>query len=98
MERNIKETIDGWEISIQRNIHMYCHALSVSKGKQRISIDCEDLPTNEKTIGIWLYNLDIPNGLKNELQQVLLKWAKQFEIRFQIYITKDDFVTNKNCA
>lgn len=98
MERTINETVDGWEISLNRNVHMYCHALSVSKGNQRISIDCEDLPSEEKTIGIWLHNLDAPISLKEELQQVLLKWASKYEVKFRIYLTRDDFATNNYCA
>ena len=94
MERNLKETLDGWEISLNRNIHMYTHALSVKKGGYKLNIDCEDLPTYVKTIGIWLYNLDVPDTLKTELKDLLLKWTRQFEVNFQIYISRDKFVTN----
>ena len=98
MERSIKETIDGWEISLDRNVHMYTHALSVTKGNYRISIDCEDLPTQVKTIGIWLHNLDVPDALKEELQDLLQKWTNQFDVRFQIYLRIDEFVTNNSNA
>jgi hypothetical protein len=94
MERNLKETLDGWEISLNRNIHMYTHALSVKNGVYKLNIDCEDLPTDVKTIGIWLYNLDVPDALKTELKDLLLKWTMQFEVDFQIYISRDKFVTN----
>ena len=86
MERNLKEMLDGWEISLNRNVHMYTHALSVKKGAYKLSIDCEDLPTDVKTIGIWLYNLDVPDALKNELKELLQKWSKQFEVKFRIYV------------
>lgn len=95
MERNVNDNIEGWSISLQRNVHMYTHALSMQKGKARFIISCEDLPTNEKTIGIWLYTSTIPQDKLAELQQVLLKWTKQYSIKFQIYVSKDDFVTNK---
>lgn len=94
MERNVNDTIDGWGISLQRNVHMYTHALSVQSGKSKFSISCEDLPTNEKTIGIWLYTSAIPKNTLDELQLVLLKWAKKYPIKFQIYVSKDNFVTN----
>ena len=95
MDRNIEDNVDGWEISLNRNVHMYCHALTVKKGQHRMNIDCEDLPTKEKTIGIWLHNLNAPNELKEQLQQVLLKWAKQFEVKFQIYVSRDEYFTNR---
>jgi hypothetical protein len=94
MERNLKETLDGWEISLNRNIHMYTHDLSVKNGVYTLNIDCEDLPTDVKTIGIWLYNLDVPDALKAELKELLLKWTMQFDVNFQIYISRDKFVTN----
>ncbi len=95
MERNINEKIDGWDISLQRNVHMYTHALSVQKGQSKFGISCEDLPTKEKTIGMWLYTSTIPEPMIEEVQQLLLKWAKQYPIKFQIYSSKDEFVTNK---
>ncbi len=94
MERNVNDKIDGWDISLQRNVHMYMHALSIQRGHSKFSIDCEDLPTEEKTIGIWLYTSTIPQPRVGEVQQVLLKWAKQFPIKFQIYSKKDDFVSS----
>lgn len=95
MERNINEKVDGWDISLQRNVHMYTHALSIQNGQSKFSIDCEDIPTDEKTIGIWLYTSTIPQSRVGEVQQVLLKWAMQFPIKFQIYSSKNDFVSNK---
>ena len=95
MERNVSDNIDGWHISLQRNVHMYTHALSIQKGKSNFSISCEDLPTNEKTIGIWLYTSTVPQERLSELQKVLLKWAKKYSIKFQIYVSKNDFATNK---
>ncbi|MES9934583.1 MAG: hypothetical protein ABW162_17410 [Candidatus Sedimenticola sp. PURPLELP] len=94
MERNINQSVDGWTISLNRNVHMYTHSLSVNKGKNSINIDCEDLPTKVKTIGIWLHNLDVSDTLKKEIQNALLKWVNQFDVTFQIYITKDEFITN----
>jgi len=95
MERNVNDKIDNWDISLQRNVHMYTHALSIKSGQSKFSIDCEDLPTEEKTIGIWLYTSDIPKSRIDEVLQVLLKWAKQYPIKFQIYSSKNDFVSNK---
>ena len=56
MKTEIKDTIGAWEVSLTRNVHMYTHALSVKKGEYVVSIPCEDLPTKEKTFGMWLYN------------------------------------------
>lgn len=95
MERSVNDKIDGWDISLNRNVHMYTHALSVQNKQTKYSISCEDLPMNENTIGIWLYTSSIPQTRIKELQQVLLNWAKKYPIKFQIYASKDDFVTNK---
>jgi len=95
MDRNVKANIDGWDISLQRNVHMYCHALSVKKGQYQFGIDCEDLVTEEKTIGVWLYSSEIPKAMIGELQKVLLKWVSQYEVKFQIHTSKEEFVTNK---
>lgn len=98
MDRTVKDKIDGWDITLQRNVHMYCHALSVKKGQYNFSIDCEDLPTQEKTIGIWLYNLDAPTQVINELQNILLKWVNTFEVKVQIYTSKNEFIANHRSA
>ena len=98
MDRDVKDKVDGWDISLQRNVHMYCHALSVEKGQHKFSIACEDLPSHEKTIGIWLYNSKIPETMIGELSKILLKWAGRSEITFQIHTSKDEFVTSKNSA
>lgn len=98
MERNINDKIEGWDISFQGNVHMYCHALSVAKGKYKFSINCEDLPTQEKTIGIWLYSSAIPETMINEIQKMLLKWACKFEVKFQIYSSKEKYITSKQGA
>ena len=94
MKSTINDKVDGWEISFSRNVHMYCHALSVNKGQRKFIIDCEDLPTHEKTIGIWLHNLKESDEIKRELRNVLLKWANQFKVKFKIYVSLDEFCTN----
>ncbi len=95
MIRTIENTVDEWRICFRRNVHMYSHDLSVSKGQEKFGLDCEDLPTAEKTIGIWLHNSVIPSAKVGELQGVLLKWASTLEIRFQIYTSNHEFVSNK---
>lgn len=95
MKRNIDNKIDGWDISFRRNVHMYTHALSIQSGQSKFNIDCEDMPTGEQTIGIWLYSSTIPHSRVGEIQQVLLKWAKQYPIKFQIYTGKNDFVASR---
>jgi hypothetical protein len=74
---------------------MPCHALSVAKGQYKFSIDCEDLPTYEKTIGIWLYNSKIPEAMVDELQNLLLKWANSYDVKCLIYKSKNEYLTNK---
>ncbi len=95
MERSLEDKIDGWMISLKRNIHMYTHELTISKGSQSYSIDCEDLPSNEKTIGIWLYTLNVSSKIMEQLKALLLKWASNCDICFQIYTAKNSYVSSK---
>lgn len=94
MEQNTKDTIEGWNLDLMRNVHMYAHALTVQKGNYKFSINCEDLVTKEKTIGIWLYNSDIPEKLINDIKNILLIWAKKQSVIIKIYSSKNEFVTN----
>ena len=96
MERNLRETFLGWEMLLNRNVYMYTHSLTIRNGEQKFSIDCEDLPAAEKTIGIWLHSLDLPEQKKTEVIDLLQQWTKRFDVKFHIYITKDKFVTNFN--
>ncbi|MDN3640869.1 hypothetical protein QWY82_18865 [Simiduia curdlanivorans] len=79
-----KYSVDGWNISLQRNVHMYCHSLSVENSQYRFNIECEDLPTHEKTIGIWLHNSKIPVAMITELKDILLRWSESLEIEVEI--------------
>lgn len=73
---------------------MYCHALAATKGEYRINLQCEDLPEKEKTIGIWLHDVDISAKHKEELQVVLLEWANNLDAKCKVYVTKENFVSN----
>jgi hypothetical protein len=95
MNRNIKEKIEGWDISLNRNVHMYTHSLSIKKGQNQFSVNCEDLPTKEKIIGIWLYNSNISENFEIELRHVLSVWINKLDIKFQIYTTPDNFFSNR---
>ena len=98
MEKTIRGNIQGWEISFTRNVHMYCHSLSANKGQNEIAIQCEDLAVEEKTVGIWLYDLKISEEIKKELQQIILLWADSLEEKIKIYTSQDEFIYNKYCA
>lgn len=98
MGQKTSTRFSGWEISFSPNVHMYCHALAATKGEYRLNLPCEDLPTKEKTIGIWLHDLDISAKHKEELQVVLLKWANSVEVKCKVFITNDEFVSNGSIA
>jgi hypothetical protein len=77
---------------------MYCHDLSAMKGKYKIQIPCEDLPDKEKTVGIWLYDIEASAKHKEELRSACLEWADKMEIRCKVYTSSDKHVTNENVA
>ena len=76
IDSKIIDKVEGWEISLNRNVYMYYHSLSVKKGDHKISISCEDLPTKDKTIGVWVYTLEESEEIKKELAEALLDWTK----------------------
>ena len=96
MKQTIKDNVEGWDLSLNKNVHMYCHDLSAQFWENLIQIQCEDLPNKEKTIGVWLTNLELSDERKRELQSVLLQWANKLEVTFQIYVSGDEFVTNND--
>ena len=98
MERKIVDKVESCEIFLNRYVHMYCHELSVKRGRHQIAISCEDLPTKEKTIGIWLNTLEEPEEIKKELAHVLHAWTNKLEVKFQIYTSRDNFLPNKISA
>ena len=95
MDRHVRDKVDGWDISLQRNVHMYTHALSIKNGHSKFGISCEDLPSKEKVIGIWLHTSSIPQERLCEVKDILLKWAKLYPLKFQIYTREREFVSNQ---
>ena len=98
MVKKMESRIHGWNILFEGNVHMYCHRLLARKGKHEINIQCEDLAIEEKTVGIWLFDLDVSDDIENELQQVVIQWANSIEERIKIYKNQNEFVYNKFCA
>ena len=98
MGKTIKDNIQGWEISFTRNVHMYCHRLTAIKEQHEINIQCEDLAAEEKTVGVWLYDLGISEEIEKDLQKIILRWANSLDERVKIYTSRDEFIYNKHCA
>jgi len=95
MKNEIVEVIGNWEISLIKNVHMYTHALSVKKGEYQVSIPCEDLPTSKKTLGIWLYNLNLSNKHIEELKPALLELATKQNVLCKVYVSPEEYVSNE---
>ena len=96
MKKKSNHKIADWNIVFKKNVHMYCHDLSATKAKHRIQIQCEDLPCQNNTLGIWLYDLNISSSQKDELKSVLLQWANEIGLQCIIYISQDVYITNEN--
>ena len=95
MERKVVDKLGDWQITLNRNVHMYSHVLLLRSKNHSLEIPCEDLAMEEKTIGIWLYPLDESKELITELANVLTNWSKKFDTNFRIYTNETDFLTNK---
>jgi len=97
VNRKIVEKFEGWEIYLNRNVHMYSHKLvmtNLNNKKHNFVIPCEDL-ADEKGIYIDLGVLKISSEEKKEIAKILMSWTKKFSVLFKIYISSDDFYTNK---
>lgn len=83
---------DDWTIRFQKNVHMYCHRLTVAKGDKRYEIQCEDTPAG--FVGIWLHELDLDEKSLGELAMRLYDWAQSSGFLFRIYPTKETWIAN----
>jgi len=89
MKSTVRHKIGNWLITFTSNVHMYCHDLSARKGNYTIQIPCEDLPSKDKTMGIWLHDLEASAKHKEELKTVLLEWADMMGVRCMVYTSRD---------
>ena len=80
--RKHKSKIEGWDLSLNKNVHMYCHKLSASRGSQTFDIPCEDTPDGH--IGVWLDSLDYPDSLSISLNI----FFSQLNENYKIYNTE----------
>ncbi|MCP4098138.1 MAG: hypothetical protein GY748_18050 [Planctomycetaceae bacterium] len=80
---------NGWKIRFRRNIHMYCHSLTASKHNLELQIPCEDTP--DGYVGIWPYDLDIPETRYLDLLVALRSWAQTIQSEFRLYSTRDEY-------
>lgn len=94
MDCKLKKNIKGWSISLNKNVHMYVHDLSICKGVHKFSISCEDLATAEKAIGIWLDRSNVPLKMFDLLTEILLEWANKYPIEFRIYKNDEEYVVS----
>lgn len=80
---------NGWKIRFRRNIHMYCHSLTASKHNLELQVPCEDTP--DGYVGIWPYDLDIPEPTYLDLLVALRSWAETIQSEYRLYSTRDEF-------
>lgn len=80
---------NGWKVRFRRNIHMYCHSLTVSKHNLELQVPCEDTP--DGYVGIWPYDLDIPEARYRDLLVALRSWAQTIQSDYRLYSTRDEY-------
>ena len=85
---------NGWAIQFQKNVHMYCHSLKVSKGGRQYEIPCEDSPMSDGLVAMWLYELTLDEAASQDLLKGLTQWAQSSGMKYRIYLTKNDYQTN----
>jgi len=85
---------NGWSIKFKKNIHMYCHSLTMEKGNAVHDIPCEDLPSSFRLVGIWPYTLKLSSARYEDLLRGLRKWARHSGLRYRIYTSRDKYESN----
>lgn len=86
------ECFNGWQVDFQRNVHMYCHHLTASKGDLEVEVPCEDTPGG--FVGIWPYDLIVDAAVYNGLLEALREWARTLGLNYRLYSTRVDFEEN----
>jgi hypothetical protein len=87
---------NGWKIQFRRNIHMFCHSLTASKHNRDLQVPCEDTP--DGYVGIWPYDLEIPDSEYFDLLVALREWAETIQSHYRLYLTRDEYETGSHSA
>lgn len=80
---------DGWTVRFGKNIHMYSHSLKLSKSGEIYNVFCEDSPYG--FVGIWPYDLEVPDTKFREILVVLQKWASQSGLKYRLYTSPKEY-------
>lgn len=83
-----------WSFTLRKNVHMYSHDLRAGRAGAEFQIPCEDLPGSKNQIGIWPYHLEMDQKSYSMLVEALIAWANGQNLKYQIYVTRDDCETN----
>lgn len=75
---------------------MYCHSLRASKAGRQYEIPCEDLPLSDGLVGMWLYELNLDEAVRQDLLEGLTQWAQSSGMKCRLYLTRSDYQTNDN--
>jgi hypothetical protein len=82
---------NGWRIQFRPNIYMYCHQLIATKDSLALEVPCEDTP--DGYVGIWPYNLGIPEPTYADLLVALRAWVVTIRSPYRLYITREIYET-----
>jgi hypothetical protein len=85
------ELNSGWTILFEKNVHMYCHNLIVSKGDLQYRVPCEDSPQSDVGVLMWLYEINLEKTIFNDLVTGLTQWANSSGMKYRLYLTKDEY-------
>jgi hypothetical protein len=82
----------GWVVEFHKNIHMYSHALKLSRKSETYDVPCESTPSG--IVAIWPYELKVSDAAFQELLAVLREWASQSGLRYRLYTSPRDYEAN----
>jgi hypothetical protein len=87
------EPNNGWTILFEKNVHMYCHNLIVSKGGFQYQVPCEDSPQSNVGVVMWLYEINLEESIFKDLVTELTQWANSSGMKYRLYLTKDAYMS-----
>ena len=75
----------GYTFKLEKNIFMYNHLLTITKGQKNYKAIIESAPTKEKTMVIWLDDFKFPLEDVDIIKIEIIKWFAEQNVKFIFY-------------
>ncbi|NBK94399.1 hypothetical protein D5278_21115 [bacterium 1XD21-13] len=75
----------GYTFKLEKNIFMYNHLLTITKGQKNYKAIIESAPTKEKTMVIWLDDFKFPLEDVDIIKSEIIKWFAEQNVKCIFY-------------